>query len=237
MRVGLYVPCYIDQFYPQVGIATLELLEKQGCEVVFNPQQTCCGQPMANSGFQHLTHKLDVQNNSLFAGCECVVCPSGSCTLHLKEHVFSQDLPVYELSEFLVDVLKVENLHASFPFRVGIHQSCHGLRGLHLAKSSELVDEPYSKIGTLLDQVKGLELRIPEKVDECCGFGGTFAVNEEPVSAKMGQDKCAEFEQADVDYITSADMSCLMHIEGIIKRKGQAKMKVIHLAEILNSQI
>ncbi|KPM48718.1 (Fe-S)-binding protein [Jiulongibacter sediminis] len=236
MKVSLFIPCYIDQFYPQVGIASLELLEKLGCEVNYPKNQTCCGQPMANSGFQHLTGDIDKHNQQLFADADYVVCPSGSCTLHLKDHVFHQQPKVMELCEFMTDILKVKELDASFPFKVGLHQSCHGLRGLQLAKSSELVEEPYSKMEPLLAMVKKLDLRIPEKADECCGFGGTFAVSEEAVSAKMGQDRCNDFEDIEVDYITSPDMSCLMHLEGTLKRKG-SKTRVIHVAEILNSNI
>ncbi|WP_304237809.1 (Fe-S)-binding protein [Jiulongibacter sediminis] len=236
MKVSLFIPCYIDQFYPQVGIASLELLEKLGCEVNYPKNQTCCGQPMANSGFQHITGDIDKHNQQLFAHAEYVVCPSGSCTLHLKDHVFHQQPKVMELCEFMTDILKVTELDASFPFKVGLHQSCHGLRGLQLAKSSELVEEPYSKMEPLLAMVKKLDLRIPEKADECCGFGGTFAVSEEAVSAKMGQDRCNDFEDIEVDYITSPDMSCLMHLEGTLNRKG-SKTRVIHVAEILNSNI
>ena len=234
LKVALFIPCYVDQLYPKTAIATLELLEKLGCEVVYQQNQTCCGQPMANSGFQHLTKNLDQQNQTLFEDCDYVVCPSGSCTLHLKEHVFDSSTKVYELCEFLTDVLKVESLTSKFPLKVGLHQSCHGLRGLHLAKSSELVSKPFSKIEPLLNLVQGLDLKYPEKVDECCGFGGTFCVSEEAVSAKMGQDKAAEFEAEGVNYITSPDMSCLMHIDGILKRK-KSNIKVIHIAEILNS--
>jgi L-lactate dehydrogenase complex protein LldE len=219
-----------------VGIASLELLEKLGCEVNYPKNQTCCGQPMANSGFQHITGDIDKHNQQLFAHAEYVVCPSGSCTLHLKDHVFHQQPKVMELCEFMTDILKVTEQYASFPFKVGLHQSCHGLRGLQLAKSSELVEEPYSKMEPLLAMVKKLDLRIPEKADECCGFGGTFAVSEEAVSAKMGQDRCNDFEDIEVDYITSPDMSCLMHLEGTLNRKG-SKTRVIHVAEILNSNI
>ncbi len=234
VKVSLFIPCYIDQFYPQVGIASLQLLEKLGCEVDYPQGQTCCGQPMANSGFQHITGEIDSHNRRLFDEAEYVVCPSGSCALHLKDHVFRDKPRVMELCEFLNDVLKVSNLSARFPHSVGLHQSCHGLRGLGLAKSSELVKEPFSKIEPLLNQVKDLNLRIPDKSDECCGFGGTFAVSEESVSAKMGQDRCKDFEDLEVDYITSGDMSCLMHLQGTLKRKG-SKTQVIHIAEILNS--
>ncbi len=198
--------------------------------------QTCCGQPMANSGFQHITGEIDGHNRELFSAAEYVVCPSGSCTLHLKDHVFGQQTKVMELCEFLTDVLQVRELQARFPFRVGLHQSCHGLRGLGLAKSSELVSAPFSKIEPLLEKVGNLKLLIPAKADECCGFGGTFSVSEESVSAKMGQDRCHDFEEMEVDYITSADMSCLMHLEGTLRRKG-SKTRVIHVAEILNSSI
>ncbi len=191
---------------------------------------------MANSGYQHITKSIDKQNQQIFREAEYIVCPSGSCTLHLKDHVFHGESKVYELCEFLTDVLKVSEVNATFPHKVGVHQSCHGLRGLLLGKGSELVSEPFSKIGDLLDQVKNIQVCTPSKVDECCGFGGTFAVNEEAVSAKMGKDRAEEFEKLDVDYITSADMSCLMHLEGTLKRKG-SKVKVIHIAEILNQSI
>lgn len=236
LKVALFIPCYVDQFYPSVGIATVQLLEKLGCEVRFSQEQTCCGQPMANSGFQAITSKLDQQNRALFREATYIVCPSGSCTLHLKDHVFEPNTKVYELSEFLTDVLAIQSLEASFPFKVGLHQSCHGLRGLGLAKSSELVSRPFSKIEQVLSMVKNLELVYPERLDECCGFGGTFSVAEEGISAKMGQDRVAEFEKLQPDYICSADMSCLMHLEGILKRKN-AKTKVIHIAEILNSTL
>lgn len=236
LKVALFIPCYVDQLYPETGIATLQLLEKLGCEIHYQQNQTCCGQPMANSGFQHLTKDLDQQNQSYFEDFEYVICPSGSCTLHLKEHVFEGKTKVYELCEFLTDVLKMESLEAKFPFKVGLHQSCHGLRGLQLAKSSELVSDRFSKIEPLLNMVEGLVISYPAKIDECCGFGGTFCVSEEAVSAKMGQDKAAEFEAENVDVITSADMSCLMHIDGVLKRK-KSKIKVMHIAEILNGAV
>src|SRR5882757_5403222 len=164
MRVGLFIPCYVDQFYPQVGIATLELLEKFGCEVVYPASQTCCGQPMANSGFEHLAkgcNDLFIKN---FQDFGYIVSPSGSCVLHIKEHLHG-DAPaahirsrIYELVEFLTDVLKVEKIDAKFPHRVGVHQSCHGQRGLKLAQMSELMAPSFSKPEKLLKMVKGLEL-------------------------------------------------------------------------------
>lgn len=242
MTIGLFIPCYVDQFYPQVGIATLELLEKLGCRVEFPMEQTCCGQPMANSGYEHLTHGCNEQFVRNFHAYDYVVCPSGSCTLHVKDHLHASNetaagsirKKIYELTEFLTDVLQVQQLDAVFPHRVGMHQSCHGQRGLHLSQMSELVAQPFSKPEHLLRQVKGIDLVTLDRADECCGFGGTFCVAEEAVSVKMGKDRIADHAKHNVEYITGADMSCLMHLEGILRRQ-QSNIKVIHIAEILNS--
>lgn len=243
MTVGLFIPCYIDQFYPNTAIATLQLLEKLGVHTVYPLRQTCCGQPMANSGFEHLTggcNELFIEN---FAEFDYIVSPSGSCTLHVKEHLHSdkkQDKAekirssIYELTEFLTDVLQVKELNARFPYRVGLHQSCHGQRGLMLSQMSELTAPFFSKPVTLLNMVKDIELIELTRQDECCGFGGTFCVTEEAVSAKMGKDRIADHIQHDAEYITGSDISCLMHMEGILRRE-QNKVKVIHIAEILNS--
>ncbi|MDB5278378.1 MAG: Fe-S oxidoreductase [Ferruginibacter sp.] len=245
MRAGLFIPCYVDQFYPQVAIATLQLLEKLGVEVVYPPNQTCCGQPMANSGFEHLTKGCDELFVKNFANLDYIVCPSGSCTLHIKDHLHDEHheeaatgirKKVYELTEFLVDVLKVEKLDASFPHKVSMHQSCHGQRGLKISQMSELVAAPFSKPGKLLQMVKGVELVELSRPDECCGFGGTFCVFEEAVSAKMGKDRVADHIDHGTEFITAADMSCLMHMEGILKRQ-KSKVQVKHIAEILNSQL
>lgn len=264
MRVGLFIPCYIDQFYPQVGIATLQLLEKYGCEVVYPAGQTCCGQPMANSGFEHLTkgtNELFIKN---FQEFEYIVCPSGSCVLHIKDHLHSEQgashaIPgdrsvgqpggtsaapdpalgirkkIYELVEFLTDILKIDHLDATFRHKVGLHQSCHGQRGLKLSQMSELVAPPFSKPEHLLKMVQGLELIELDRKDECCGFGGTFCVAEEAVSVKMGKDRVADHLHHGAEYITAADMSCLMHLDGILQRQ-KSKTRVKHIAEILNSQ-
>jgi len=244
MTVGLFIPCYVDQFYPGAAIATLQLLEKLGVNVVYPPNQTCCGQPMANSGFEHLTggcNRLFIDN---FKGFDYIVSPSGSCVLHIREHLHDDKQPelakevahqVWELTSFLTDILKVESLPARFPHKVGVHQSCHGQRGLHLSSMTELVEPSFSKPGSLLNMVKDLELVELDRQDECCGFGGTFCVAEEAVSAKMGKDRVADHLKHGAEYITGADMSCLMHMEGILKRQG-SKVKVLHIAEILNSQ-
>ena len=241
MKVGLFIPCYIDQFYPQAGIATLELLEKFGVDVHYPSKQTCCGQPMANSGFASLTggcNELFVNN---FAAYDYIVCPSGSCVLHIKEHLTTKDTAaaegirnkIYELTEFLTDILKVDKLSAKFPYRVGLHQSCHGQRGLKIAQMSELMEPEFSKPLQLLALVEGLEVVPLDRKDECCGFGGTFCVTEEAVSVKMGKDRIADHLRNGAEYITATDLSCLMHLEGILKRQG-SKVKVIHIAEILN---
>ncbi len=243
MKIGLFIPCYIDQFYPTVGIASLELLEKLGCEVSFPLNQTCCGQPMANSGFESMSKGCDKNFVANFKGFDYIVAPSGSCVLHIKEHLHDAQNPqaadeirarVYELTEFLVDVLKVTSLQANFPFKVGLHSSCHGQRGLHVSSMSELVAPVFSKPGTLLNMVKGIEITSPKRVDECCGFGGTFCVFEEAVSVKMGKDRIGEHQDNEVQYITGVDTSCLMHLEGILRRQG-SPIKTIHIAEILNS--
>ena len=247
MRVGLFIPCYVDQLYPQVGIAALHLLEKYGCEVDYPADQTCCGQPMANSGFEHLTQGCNDLFIKNFSDYDYIVCPSGSCTLHIKEHLHgshgegdadpatSVRKKIYELVEFLTDVLKVESIEASFPHKVGLHQSCHGQRGLKLAQMTELVAPPFSKPEKLLKMVKGIELIDLTRKDECCGFGGTFCVAEEAVSVKMGKDRVADHVHHGAEYITGADMSCLMHLEGILRRQ-KSSIRVKHIAEILDSK-
>ncbi|WP_020596105.1 (Fe-S)-binding protein [Spirosoma panaciterrae] len=243
MTVGLFIPCYVNQFYPNAAIATLQLLQKVGVKVVYPPRQTCCGQPMANSGFEHLTQECNNLFLENFAEFDYIVAPSASCVLHVKDHLHSDEEPAkaervraktYELVEFLTDVLKIDKLAARFPHKVGIHQSCHGLRGLHLAQMSELNAAPFSKPVRLLNMVDGLELVTLERPDECCGFGGTFCVAEEAVSVKMGKDRVSDHVRHGAEYITSVDLSCLMHMEGILQRSKSA-VKAVHIAEILNA--
>ncbi len=245
MRVGLFIPCYVNQFYPNAAKATLELLQKLGVDVVYPTKQTCCGQPMANSGFEHLSqgcNDLFIENFSSF---DYIVGPSASCVLHIKDHLHSDKAAdkaseirskIYELVEFLTDVLKVEKLDASFPHKVGLHHSCHGLRGLYLSQMSELNAAPFSKPKQLLNMVKGLEQISLDRQDECCGFGGTFCVSEEAVSVKMGKDRITDHSKNGAEYITSSDLSCLMHLEGILHR-NKSKVKIVHIAEILNSSL
>lgn len=239
MRVALFVPCYIDQLYPHVAIATLELLESLGCTVAFPLEQTCCGQPMANAGFEQNSTKtmaVFVENFDMY---DYIVAPSGSCVLHVRDHIKATETSkpfskrVFELCQFLVDVLKINELPGAFNQKVGLHQSCHGLRGLRLGTSSELRHVPESKPARLLSMKKGLELMPLQRSDECCGFGGTFAVTEEAISVKMGIDRIEDHMKHDVEVLTSTDMSCLMHLEGLVKKQN-LPLKVMHVAEILN---
>lgn len=243
MKVGLFVPCYVDQFYPQVGIATLKLLQKLGCIVEYPMDQTCCGQPMANTGCESEAVATYLHYVKTFQPYDYIVAPSGSCTYHVRKHydIIEQTEAVQQvrartldLPEFLLDVLKIEKLDAHFPHRVGLHQSCHGLRGLRLGQSSERVGESFSKIHTLLEMVDGIELAALQRPDECCGFGGTFAITEAAISAKMGRDRVADHVANGVEVITAGDMSCLMHLEGIIRRRKE-DVKVMHIVEILNN--
>jgi len=243
MNVGLFIPCYIDQFYPDVGLATVELLENLGCDVVYPESQTCCGQPMANSGCWSDAAPLAEQFVQTFSPYEYIVCPSGSCVAMVTHHyetLLSSDNAAYhavqaktfELTQFLLDVLHVKELDVQFPYRVGLHNSCHGLRDLRLGSCSERMDVFENKARTLLEKVDGLEIVTLQRPDECCGFGGTFAVAEEAVSCMMGNDRLRDHEQAGTQVITAGDMSCLMHLEGLIRRQKKP-LAVMHLAQIL----
>ena len=245
MKVGLFVPCYIDQFYPHIAIATLQLLQKCGCEVIFPLNQTCCGQPMANSGFEKESKaaaSLFVEN---FREFDYIVGAAPSCVGYVREHydilepteeVEHVRKKIYDIAEFLLDVLKIDKIDAKFPYKVGLHQSCHSLREMRMGQSSEINGPAFSKQKQLLGMVEGLELIELERTDECCGFGGTFCVTEDAVSAKMGRDRVADHERNGAEVITGGDISCLMHLGGVIRRQ-QKNIKVIHLVEILNGEI
>ena len=245
MVVGLFIPCYVNQFYPNAAKASLQLLQKLGVELVYPSAQTCCGQPMANSGFEYLAQGCNDLFIKNFSSFDYIVAPSASCVLHVKDHLASEESPelatsirgkLYELVEFLVDVLKVEKLDAVFPHKVGLHHSCHGLRGLHLSQMSELNAPAFSKPQQLLNMVEGLQQVSLDRQDECCGFGGTFCVAEEAVSVKMGKDRVTDHTRNGAEYITSSDLSCLMHLEGILNR-NKSSVKVMHIAEILNASV
>jgi L-lactate dehydrogenase complex protein LldE len=245
MKVGLFIPCYINQLYPKVGIATLEVLEKLGVEVYYPTGQTCCGQPLGNSGYEEDAKgacQVFVEN---FKEYDYIVGPSGSCIHHIKEHfdileqteaVINVRKNAYELCEFIVKILGKTNIGASFPYKVGLHKSCHGLRGLKLGSCSERMDDYYSTEEELLKDVKGIELMSLTRKDECCGFGGTFSVFEEAISVKMGKDRIQDHLDNGAEVITGADHSCLMHLDGLLNRNNQP-LRVMHIAEILNSSI
>jgi len=242
--VALLIPCYVDVFYPEVGIATLELLEKLGVEVVYPFNQTCCGQPMANSGCYEeaqATEELFIKNFSAF---EYIVTPSGSCTHHVRDRFTAApdsaerrkvSASVFDLVEFLHDVLNVTDFPwARFEHKVALHNSCSAIRGLGLASMSERVhDLKFSKPKSLLERVPGIQFMEFDRPDECCGFGGSFSVTEEAVAAKMGYDKVEFMRNSGAEYIVSSDMSCLMHMQGCTRRLG-TDLKVIHIAQILN---
>ena len=243
MKVALFVPCFIDAFYPEVGIATLELLERLGVDVDYPKDQTCCGQPMGNSGAQKeaaATERLFVSN---FADYDYVVGPSASCIHHVREHLTAIDQTAavhkvrtnaYDLTEFLHDVLKVREFPwAEFPHRVGLHNSCSSIRHLREVSASEIAGPSFSKPLALLEHVKGIEFVSLARPDECCGFGGTFCVTEEAISVRMGQDKVRDHVQAGAEYIVSGDMSCLMHQQGCAERM-KLDTRFIHIAQILN---
>ena len=243
MRVGLFIPCYVDQFYPDVGMATVELLEKVDCKVDFPEAQTCCGQPMANTGCWDEAKPLAVRFLETFRNYDAVVCPSGSCTAmvthHYDDFLSGRDgfeelkQKTYELTQFLTDVRPLEALPGvEFPHRVGLHNSCHGLRELRLGSSSERMLPSFSKARQLLELVAGIELVDLKRTDECCGFGGTFAVTEEAVSCMMGLDRIADHEQAGAEVMTAGDMSCLMHLDGLLRRQRKP-IQVMHIAQIL----
>ena len=243
MKVGLFLPCYIDQFYPKVGMDTLQLLERLGLEVVYPTNQTCCGQPIANAGFENNSVKAAFHFAEQFQEFDYVVSPSGSCVYHVKNHYdITPDSNAiekvrgntYELCDFLVNILKITDVGAIFNHKVGLLQSCHGLRGLRLGKSSEQVVDDYSVCADLLRKVTGIELLNLSRGDECCGFGGTFSITEAPLSVKMGSDRINDHLKNGVEVITATDMSCLMHMEGIIRRR-KLPIRIEHIASILNS--
>ena len=244
VAVQLFVPCYVDQLYPQVAEATAAVLRQAGCEVRFDERQTCCGQPMSNSGCAADAAKLARRHLDIFRGTVSVS-PSASCVSQVRNHFHDLGVTLddadhqtmadtFELSEFLVNRLGVTEFGARFPHKVGLHASCHGLRELGLGSMSErrsgVVASPAE---LLLRKVAGLELVPPTRPDECCGFGGTFAVAEAGLSARMGRDRCADFATAGAAFITATDMSCLMHLDGISSRHGGPR--ALHLAEILVS--
>ncbi|MFK0237971.1 (Fe-S)-binding protein [Streptomyces vinaceus] len=244
MRAALFVTCVNDALYPRTGIAVVRLLERLGVAVDFPAAQSCCGQPQYNSGYRRESEPLLRRTAEAFAGYPYVVTPSGSCAAMVRCHyprigraaeregrgpglsALAEELVprVYELTEFLVDVLGVTDVGAYFPHTVTYHPSCHGLRGLGLGERPR----------RLLSAVRGLDLVELPGAQECCGFGGTFAVKNPDVSAAMGTDKAATAVATGAEVLCGADNSCLTHLDGILRRRGDA-VRAVHLAEILAS--
>ena len=247
MKIGLFIPCYVDVVYPEVGVATWKLLKHLGLDVTYPEKQTCCGQPMANAGFEKQAIPLAEKFEEKFKDFDYVVAPSVSCTAFIKinyprllsgfaaqhtEHECETAKKCMDVVEFLHDVVKVDHRLGTFPHKVSLHNSCHGVRELGLSSPSEEHVTPFNKIKDLLQLVDGIDVVEPERPDECCGFGGMFSVEETAVSAQMGRDKVERHIQTGAEYITGPDCSCLMHMAGVAKKQGLS-IQFKHVVEIL----
>lgn len=241
MKIGLFIPCYVDALYPDVGVAAYKLLKHLQVDVTYPMAQTCCGQPMANAGFEDKAVGLAAKYEDMFRGFDYVVAPSASCAAFVRLNYprllkgktrCETAARTTDICEFLHDVLQVKSLPGCFPHKVSLHNSCHGVRELGLSSPSERNVPPFNKIKDLLQLVKGITVVEPEHVDECCGFGGMFSIEEPQVSTRMGQDKLARHMATGAEYITGPDSSCLMHLEGIARRQKK-DIKFIHVVQIL----
>lgn len=244
MQVALFIPCYVNAVFPEVGMASLHLLQQLGVDVVYPKGQTCCGQPMGNAGFEQEARHLAEHFQALFGQYDYVVGPSASCVSFVRDHYNALLLDhtceaqkgVYEICEFIHDVIRPTKLNVSFPHKVSIQNSCHGVRLLGLSSPSEQSVPYYNKLRNLLSLVDGIEIVEPERRDECCGFGGMFAVEEHAVSGQMGRDKVMRHVNTGAEYIVGADCSCLMHQNGIIARE-KLNIKTLHIAQILSGNV
>jgi len=236
MDIQLFIPCYMDQLYPETAFNTIKILKKAGCTVRYNPQQTCCGQPAFNSGYWKEAQKLAIKFLNDFDAATPVVAPSGSCAGYIKRHYHqilahkpallqqftTMEANIFELSDFLVNILRVEDLGASFPHRVTFHDSCSALREYGIKH------EPRR----LLARVKGLELIEMSEPETCCGFGGTFAVKNSVISSAIVERKVLDAIDSGAEYLVSTEASCLMNINAFCL-KQRLPLKGIHLADIL----
>ena len=235
MKVSLFVPCFVDQLFPQTAFNMVKVLEKAGCKVEYNEKQTCCGQPAYNAGFRSESKEVCTKFMKDFSNSEYVVAPSASCVGFVRNYypkIFDnsslhnevKDLQkrTFELSEFLVNVMKVEDLGASFSAKATYHDSCAALR------ECRIKEEPRK----LLSKVRGLELVEMNEVETCCGFGGTFAIKFEPISIGMADQKTINAKNTGAQCIISTDTSCLMHLDGYIRHKG-VPLQTFHLADVL----
>lgn len=235
MNVQLFIPCFVDQLFPETAFNMVKVLEKAGCTVSYNASQTCCGQPAFNAGFWDEAKTVCTKFLKDFQGSDYIVAPSASCVGFVKNYysklfgnsslhheVADVSKRIYEFSEFMVKVLQVENVGASLPGKATYHDSCAGLR------ECKIKTEPRK----LLANVKGLQLTEMNDVETCCGFGGTFAVKFEAISVGMGEQKVENALLTGAQYLISTDLSCLMHLQGYIKQKGYS-LQTLHLADVL----
>jgi L-lactate dehydrogenase complex protein LldE len=235
VKIALFVPCYIDQFYPRVAESVVRVLEKLGHEIDFDENLICCGQPAFNAGSWVDARRVAARVVDRLQDAEVVVVPSGSCATMMR--VFYPEIfkgsdrekaalalaqRTYEFSQFVVDRLGVADLQSRFPGKATFHDGCHGLRELGVRSQPRV----------LLSHVRDLELIEMEDNQVCCGFGGLFAVKFPMISAAMGETKCDLARQTGAEYLISNDSSCLMHLDGLLKRSG-SKMKTVHLAEVV----
>lgn len=237
MKVGLFVTCLVDLMRPRIGFATLKLLEAAGCEVVVPRTQTCCGQPGYNSGDRATALALARKVLGEFEACDYVVAPSGSCAGMIRAHypgLFGGDAidservrrlceRTYELTDFLANVVELGRVPGSFPGTVTYHDSCSGLRELGVKAQPR----------ALLARVPGLALKEMEECETCCGFGGTFAVKFGDISAHIAERKCANIAASGADAVVLGDLGCMLNIEGRLRRRGDMKTRVLHVAEVL----
>ena len=237
MVVDIFVPCFIDQIYPQTAFNMVKVLERAGCEVHYNENQTCCGQPAFNAGFWDDCKSVGEKFIRDFSNDRYIVSPSASCVGMIKNYypeMFHNSVlhneyktvqkNIFEFSDFMVNVLKVTDVGARFEGVATYHDSCSGLREVGIR------NEPRE----LLSHVKGLEIREMKETDTCCGFGGTFSVKFESVAVGMAEQKIKNAEATEADYLISTDLSCLMHLETYLKKQDK-KLKVMHLADVLAS--
>lgn len=237
MRVGLFVTCLVDLMRPRIGFAALKLLQAAGCEVVVPPTQTCCGQPGYNSGDRASAKALALKVLDEFEGCDYIVAPSGSCAGMIRAHfpdLFRDDPGVlersrklsertYELTDFLVSVAGLARVPGTYSGTATYHDSCSGLRELGVK----------SQPRALLAKVPGLTLTEMKEAETCCGFGGAFAVKFGEISAHIAERKCANICDSGADAVVLGDLGCMLNIEGRLRRRGDLKTKVLHVAEIL----
>ena len=237
MKVQLFIPCFVDQLYPETGMNMVKVLQKLGCKVVFNERQTCCGQPAFNSGYWDEARAVATKFLADFEGDSYIVAPSGSCTGYTRnyyERLF-ENTPdqsriqrvtkrMFEFTEFLTEVLKIENLNATLKGKATYHDACGALRECGIKAGPR----------KLLEHVKGLELIEMKEAETCCGFGGTFAVKFEPISIGMAQTKIKSAVETGSDYIITTDVSCMMHMQGYIDNQN-LPIKTLHIADVLAS--